>query len=254
VTHVSVVIPTHNRAGLLAAAVGSVLHQATHGHTLEVIVIDDGSTDDTPQVLRQFGDRIVTVVIPSSGRPAVPRNVGLRRATGELVAFQDSDDLWAADRLLQQVALFDDPAVGLAYGNATVIDPAGCPTGALVIDPERAVHGSCHDELLRANVISTLTVMARRQALLDLGGFDEDPGLRGVEDYELWLRLSTRWELAYLDATLASYRSHPGNLSDVTRRRLAQAHLDLARCLSGPARVAPALRGLAALTLAGARR
>jgi glycosyltransferase involved in cell wall biosynthesis len=205
---VSVIIPTYNRAHYIEQSVGSVLDQDFAG-TLELIVIDDGSTDDTRERLRRFGDRVLYRAIRHSGRPGVPRNEGLRLARGELVAFQDSDDVWLPGRLRVQLPAFDDPHVALAYGGAEVIDADGARTGRSVVAPGRARAGFVFRDLLRGNFISTLTVLTRRDTLVSAGAFDE--GL-AFEDYQLWLRIALTGKFAYVPEVVGLYRQHPGGL------------------------------------------
>jgi glycosyltransferase involved in cell wall biosynthesis len=179
---------------------------------LEVIVVDDGSTDDTETVVAGYGDRIAYRRIRNGGRPAIPRNVGIELARGELVAFQDSDDEWAPGKLERQLPLMDDRAVVLSYGNAGFMGPDGDHSGDTVIDATQARRGSVFPELVQVNFISTLTVVARRDALLAAGGFNEAPELRGVEDYELWLRLSRTGTIEFVPETLGYYRRHDDNI------------------------------------------
>jgi glycosyltransferase involved in cell wall biosynthesis len=229
------VIPTHNRAELVVAAIESVLAQ-TGSYPLEVIVVDDGSTDDTEQTLRAYGDRVRYHRIEHSGLPARARNVGIGLARGELVAFLDSDDLWTPHKLATQIPVFDDPAVVLSYGHARKFkndDPAPLET---VVAPERLPRGEAFASLLEENVISTLTTVVRRSALIELEGFDESAGLRGVEDYELWLRIAATFPgaISAVDADLALYRVHGDGLgtSDAVAaiNRLIAVYESLWRC------------------------
>ena len=208
---VSVVIPTRNRARYLPLAIESVLAQKPT--PLELIVVDDGSTDDTEAVVARCGDRIVYQKICNGGRPAVPRNVGIALARGELVAFQDSDDEWAPGKLERQLPFMVDESVVLSYGNARFMNSNGERSSETVIDETQARRGDVFADLLQTNFISTLTVVARRDALLEAGGFNEAPELRGVEDYELWLRLSRAGTVEYVPGTLGYYRRHDGNIS-----------------------------------------
>jgi teichuronic acid biosynthesis glycosyltransferase TuaG len=209
----SIIIPTYNRAEYIVETLESILAQNYDGISQEILVIDDGSTDNTEQILKPYLDRIIYTKIPNSGRPAVPRNVGIKMAQGELIAFQDSDDLWVKDKLTTQLPQFTNPRIILCYGNAEIADGNAKGIGTLVIPTGSGKSGKIFDDLIITNFISTLTVIVRRSELLAVGGFDESMKLRGVEDYELWLRLSMRGEFAYIDQPLALYRRHEANIS-----------------------------------------
>ena len=161
---------------MLKRVVEAVLSQTYRD--LEAIVIDDGSSDDTGCMIAGIGDpRLVYRRILNSGRPATPRNVGLGMAQGELIAFCDDDDLWAADKLRLQVDFLErNPSYGLVCSNAD-----GFPgEGGLEITLEG---------LMKVNSIIISSVLARRSALGAAGGFDEDMRLKAVEDFDLWIRV-----------------------------------------------------------------
>ncbi len=213
---ISVIIPTYNRAHYIASAVESVLSQnLPKGYGLEVLVIDDGSTDNTGKVLKKFGDQIIYKKIKHSGLPAVPRNVGIKVAKGELIAFQDSDDLWAKDKLIKQVPVFTDEKVVLSFGNTKAMSAKGTKKAKATFDSKQLRQGEKFENLISSNVVSTLTVMARKKVLDELGGFDENPDLKAVEDYELWLRIAARYPggLKSIPEVLAYYRIHEHNIS-----------------------------------------
>jgi glycosyltransferase involved in cell wall biosynthesis len=205
-----VVIPTHNRATFISAAIESILAQRNSECSYEIIVVDDGSTDDTEEVLRPYANSIRYCKIDHSGLPAKARNVGISEARGELIAFLDSDDLWVEEKFALQVPVFDDPAVMMSYGQARKIHGNDRTPREHVVDPVKLPQGKSFLLLLEQNVISTLTVVARRSALLQVGGFDESPELRGVEDYELWLRLIAAFPngIASVPSVIALYRVH----------------------------------------------
>ena len=211
----SVIIPTYNRADFLPAAIDSVFQQKRSPLKYEVIVVDDGSTDDTEKIAKKYGARVRYFKIAHSGKPAVPRNYGLAKARGELVAFQDSDDLWQPDKLATQLPLFDDPKIVLSYGNARVMDAAGHQAKALYIKPAELAGGQSFAGLLKSNVISTLTVVARKAVIEAAGGFNQADDVRAVEDYDLWLRLVAAHPkgLKAVAKPLAIHRAHPGNIS-----------------------------------------
>ncbi len=212
---VSVIIPTYNRAGFIAEAIESVLKQRGHKHSIEIIVVDDGSTDDTSKVVKKFGDKVKYLKIPHSGKPAVPRNIGIKAATGELIAFQDSDDLWHKDKLAKQIPLFKDEKVVLSYGNAEIMQADGSPTGVLVVEEKGLRNGKTFATLIKGNLVSTLTVVARKSAIEEVNFFDEADDLRAVEDYALWLKIIARFPagIRVLPDTLAYYRTHDSNIS-----------------------------------------
>jgi glycosyltransferase involved in cell wall biosynthesis len=218
---VSVVIPTFNRAAFLADSIASVLNQQGE-FNIDLIVVDDGSTDNTQDVIATFGSKLRYRKIPPSGRPAVPRNVGIRMAKHNLIAFQDSDDRWAPDKLATQIQAFKDEAVALSYGNASMMDANGTPQTTKMIDPGLTKSGDIFSDLVAVNFISTLTVMVRKTVLEEVGFFNESPKLRAVEDYQLWLRIASRHRIQYVDDILAYYRAHSGNISGASN---LNAHL-----------------------------
>ena len=212
---VSVVIPTYNRAEFLGAAIDSVLNQKRPGCNFEIIVIDDGSTDDTEKLMAGYKNRVRYYKIKHSGLPAVARNFGAAKAKGDLLAFQDSDDLWAEDKLAKQVPLFDDLGINASYGHAVIMGNSDKPGKQKLVAADKLNNGQAFQALIKENVISTLTVMVRRSIFKALGGFNESQSLRAVEDYELWLRLAASYpgSIKTLNATLAYYRAHKGNIS-----------------------------------------
>jgi glycosyltransferase involved in cell wall biosynthesis len=199
---VSVVIPSYNGARLLGDAIDSVLAQ-THP-AVETIVVDDGSTDETPAVAARYAGRIHYLRQENRGVCAA-RNVGLAAAAGVYVDFLDHDDRFAPEKLARQVAVLDArPEVGLVYTGWRFIDADGAPFPP-VAWPRR--EGDVLADLVVANFVFLGAVMVRRSLLTATGGFDER--LRGAEDWEMWLRLTrqgARW--ACVDAPLFDYRLH----------------------------------------------
>lgn len=213
---VSVIIPTYNRSNYITHAIRSVLNQELpKGWSLEVVVVDDESTDNTVEVLKQFKSRIKYFKIPHSGMPAAPRNVGLKKASGELIAFQDSDDLWAPNKLMTQIKLFDDKNVVFSFANAEIMSTDGKKIGKQVVTKLQLSAGEKFHGLLQENVVSTLTVMVRKSVFDTVGSFNESPRLRAVEDYELWLRILAKYPKGAksIDKPLAIYRQHENNIS-----------------------------------------
>jgi glycosyltransferase involved in cell wall biosynthesis len=207
---VSVVIPAYNAARYLAEAIDSALAQS-HA-AVEVIVVDDGSTDETPAVAASYGQRIRFLRQANAG-PARARNFGASAACGAYLAFLDADDYWMPEKLTRQLAcLRAHPEAALVHTPVFELDDT---TGAreLRIEPLEEFHGECYERLFLGNHITLSTVLVRRTCFEAVGGFDETIRTASVEDYDLWLRLARRFPLAHLDVPLVVYRRHAANAS-----------------------------------------
>jgi glycosyltransferase involved in cell wall biosynthesis len=214
---VSVIIPTYNRAHLLGAAIESVLAQ--NYPDVEIIVADDGSTDNTAEVVMRHGSQVVYLPLPHRGLPAAPRNAALALASGDYVAFLDSDDLFLPQKLALQAPVLDaKPEVGLVYSDGYFFeDTPEQITGHALAGLNRP-SGAVFGELLRANFIFMPLILLRRSLLQLTGGFDERPGLLVAEDYDLWLRLALQTHFHYVPGDVAAIRIHAGNISAGTQR------------------------------------
>jgi glycosyltransferase involved in cell wall biosynthesis len=207
---VSVVLPVYNRAGWVARAVESVLAQMYTN--FELLVVDDGSTDDTRLVLEGFGSQIRLLEQSHTGAEAA-RNFGLAHARGEFVAFIDSDDVWYPDRLSRQLPLFRRAEVGLVFGNAALVDYRRTPPVRLkrtFFDRVRPSRGRVTEDLARGCFVPFSSVLVRRELLAGAGGFT--PG-RVAADYLKWVELSVAWEFDYVEAPVFEYAIHPGGIS-----------------------------------------
>jgi glycosyltransferase involved in cell wall biosynthesis len=213
---VSVVIATYNYARYLRTALESVKRQTFP--SFEVIVVDDGSTDPTPQVVRPFlADPRVRYHRTEHRGVAAAKNAGVRLAEAPLVAFLDADDVWMRTKLARQVALFRaDPELGVAYTRRWLIDEQG---RRLEYEQPPLFRGRVLGELFRTNFVCFSSAMVRRAALDGAGPFDE--GLALAVDYELWLRVALRSRFDYVDEPLVEYRTGHANLSSRTEERLA---------------------------------
>jgi glycosyltransferase involved in cell wall biosynthesis len=204
---VSVVIPTYNRAYCLAEAVDSVLAQELRG--FELIVVDDGSTDDTPRLLEGYGEAVRTLRRENHGVSAA-RNAGIAAARAELIAFLDSDDLWLPGKLRRQVEFFTSHPKALI-----------CQTEELWVKNGRRVNpgkrhrkrgGMIFEPSLDLCLVSPSAVMARRELFERVGLFDES--LPACEDYDLWLRVSCRFPVHLIETPLIVKRGgHADQLS-----------------------------------------
>ena len=219
---VSVIIPTYNRAAYLKLALKSVLEQTYKN--IEVIIADDGSTDNTAEVVAGFNDpRIKHFYQRNTGLPAAARNLGLREASGEYIAFLDSDDMWLPKKLELQVEyLREHPEYHLVYSNARIINEKGIRKG-LLLKSESLKEGEIFEELIKTNFIPQLTVLMKREVFENIGFLNEDPSLRAVEDYEYWLRVALRYKIGFVKEPLAMYRVHSGGIAHTTNgARLSQ--------------------------------
>ena len=224
---VSVIIPTFNRYPLLRLAVDSVLKQ-TH-RDIEIIVIDDGSTDDTPALFAQQFPSVHYVKIDHSGLPAVARNVGIRLAKGEFVAFLDSDDQWLPNKLSKQVEpLQRNPDIGLACSNAFVMYDDRDELSRPYLPNAQGTAAHTLETLLDDNFVITSTAVVRRSLFDQVGLFEEAAALQFGEDYDLWLRIAAMSEILYIPDPLAVYRDIP---SHSIRAGLSQAMYWQARLL-----------------------
>jgi len=205
---VSVIVPVYNRPAYVRQAVDSALAQDCPGG-FEVIVVDDGSTDETPAVLASYGDRI-RVVRQANGRVARARNAGFAAAQGEYIALLDSDDIWLSGKLAAQVALLDaHPEAALAHSDVAEFFEDGRQR-EWTRRPE-IVTGDALRVLLRRNVIHTMTVMLRRRAIEEVGDFD--PRYPPCEDWDLWLRIAEHRPIVGDPRAWVKTRIHEGGIS-----------------------------------------
>lgn len=216
---VSAVIPTYNRARFLATAVASVRAQTYP--CAEIVIVDDGSTDDTERVVQGLGAGIRYIHQANAG-PAAARNRGIQEARGDLVALLDTDDRWLPQKTALQVALMaNDPTVALVCADMAIENERGTvevPSNFA----RRDVHAffaalggrpipDAPRRLLQVNFINTSTVLARRDVLLALNGFDRR--LRYGEDLELWLRIAARHALACVPSVQEVRVEHSNNVT-----------------------------------------
>ena len=203
---VSAIMPVRNRAGIIADAIRSVIAQ-THA-AWELIIVDDGSTDDTIDVVRGFAadDSRITLVEQAPSGVCAARNNGLDRAVGEYVAFIDSDNAWLPDFIELSLPAFADPGVVATHAAAELTDERG----------ERsflAMSGDRDDLINGGNFIDLNTLIARRSAAIEIGGFDND--LRRWVDYDLVIRLSELGRMHFVPAIGVAY-SHRGDLKRIS--------------------------------------
>ena len=204
---VSVIVTTYNRASLLLRAVDSVLAQTYEDY--ELIIVDDCSTDDTPELTITFEDsRIRAVRHEDNMGQSAAQNTGIRLARGEYVAFLDDDDEWVAQKLLRQVRTLDasDPRVGLVY---TWFDHVDAPSGVRRAGGRSVTTGDLSEDLLECRVPApTSTYLVRTEAARGIGGFDE--ALKKLTDLDFLARLSVQWHVDVVrDVLVVMHGGHP---------------------------------------------
>lgn len=210
---VSVIIPSFNCAPWLAQAIESVLAQTYRDY--EIVVVNDGSTDHTNEVVAPYLDRIIYVQQENQGLSAA-RNAGIRAAGGEFIALLDADDWWLPAKLERQVPRFDDPEVALVYSDFRIAYADGGEMSSGLSRRPWAAEGYAFENVLRSVFVFPTTAVLRRSSLDEVGYFDET--LRSSEDQDLWLRLAFRWKLALVREPLAVYRRRGGNITSDSGR------------------------------------
>jgi len=224
---VSVIIPTYNASKYLSQTLLSVFAQTYN--PIEVIVIDDGSQDNTPEVIAPFQSRLIYIRQENFGGPSGPRNVGLSHASGEYVALFDSDDIMHEDKITKEMAvLTGHPGGDLVFTDFSVIDENGNLIKERFLDSYtsfRNILEPCDPTsfylakgvdlfhaLLRSNFIGTSSVLARKNALLEAGGFDQT--LLNADDIDMWHKLARAgMTFTFIDEPLHSYRRRSGSIS-----------------------------------------
>ena len=215
---VTLIIPAFNAEHHIAEALESARDQTLR--EFEVIVVDDGSTDATLREVERFASELNLTIVQQANRGAsAARNTGIERARGRYCAFLDADDAMLPERLAAQVELLEaEPDLGLVHTDLMTFDERG-----IVHTTRRAFSNPCGgmvlDRLLLDNFITTSTVMARKECLIEVGMFNVNR--RISHDFELWLRMAARWKVGFIDRPLVRYRYRPGSLS---HDKLESAH------------------------------
>ncbi|PSR33155.1 MAG: glycosyltransferase family 2 protein [Sulfobacillus thermosulfidooxidans] len=200
---VSVIVPAYNAEKTISDALNSVFNQTYR--SLEVIVVDDGSTDATPHVVQEQFPRAIFKRITNQG-PSFARNQGIALASGEWIAFLDADDMWHPEKIAQQLDVAStDIHIGLVatdWIRAASFEP---------IPPALPVSEITYEELLILNRFQTSTVLVKREIVEDLQGFDR--AVDGAEDWDFWLRVAQVARLVKIDWPLVMYRDVPTGYS-----------------------------------------
>ena len=213
---VSVVMAAYNPGRFIKPAIESLLQQTYEN--IEVIIINDGSTDDTAERVKPYlSDSRVRYFEQENAGQTIAKNNGIKKATGELIGFLDADDFFALNKLELQVPLFDtDPKIGVVYSNTSGINEHG----QLIFSRAnsfKCYSGDITEQLFYRNFVPFSTALVRKEALDRAGLFDESIAM-GI-DWELWLRLSMEYDFYHIDESLLFYRQWEGQMSHKWKER-----------------------------------
>jgi glycosyltransferase involved in cell wall biosynthesis len=211
---VSVVIASYNMGQYIQQAVDSILQQTWQN--LEVILVDDGSSDNTPEVMAQYAHnpKVLYIKNENQGQPKA-KNCGINNTKGDFIAFCDGDDFWEPNKLAVQMPLFSNPKVGIVYSEVSNIDEHN--KRYIKTDHEVRHTGKITNQMLLENCVPFGTAVIRRACVERNGIFDEE--FRMGIDWDLWLRYSLDWEFAYTPERTYVYRVWSGQMSTNYRGR-----------------------------------
>lgn len=206
---VSVIITTFNVESYIEETIKSVINQTYT--KFEIIVVDDSSNDKTLEMVERIArseERIKYYKIEHAGRPSIPRNFGISKAAGELIAFLDGDDVWSKDKLIEQVTFIENhPEYILVYSMSITYGVNLFSVQYEVLPLLYKAARSYDDLITKGNSITCSSVLIKKSLLEKAGGFDEDPQL-AVEDYDLWIRLSRLGSFGFIPRIHVYYRIH----------------------------------------------
>lgn len=213
---VSVIIPTYNYGRFICYAVNSVLNQSYKDY--ELLVVDDGSKDNTAERVKKYDDRI-KYYYKDNGGPASARNFGIKKSNGDYICFLDADDLFIHNKLELQVDLLDQKikeGVGLIYSDYLCIDEYN----TYILKHYKSKGFQSQNEALKCllsyNFINTSTVMVAKECLEEVGLFNEN--YKYLEDLDLWIRIGSIYKYEYINKPLVKTRSHSNNLRNKIRK------------------------------------
>jgi glycosyltransferase involved in cell wall biosynthesis len=216
---VTVVVPAYNYAQYLERAVRSALAQ--QHRMLEVVIVDDGSTDETPALCRRLAEESphVRCIRQENAGLSAARNTGIRAASHPFIAFLDADDEWLPEMLSTAMGAFQKlpPATGIVAVNSYRTDPGGTPIGEKRTAPRGDRFFSAGEILTKTRFMPSC-VVARRECFQTAGEFDT--ALRSSEDRDMWVRIAVAWRVFYIDKALVRIRKHASNMSRHADRML----------------------------------
>jgi len=208
---VSIIIPTYNRMELIGRSIKSVLNQTYRD--FELIIVDDGSTDNTGEIVAGFNDERIRYVRHKENKgEAAARNTGVKAARCDYIAYQDSDDEWFPEKLAKQIELLEgtSPKLGVIYTGFWKTENR--TRTYIPFSWVSRKNGDIHKELLKGNFIGSPVVLIKKECFSEVGLFDER--LRNLVDWEMWLRISKRYHFRCVDEPLAVAHYHSDNVSN----------------------------------------
>ncbi len=210
---VSVVITAYNYAQYLSGAIDSVLAQTYQD--VEIIVVDDGSTDDTATIISPYlKDSRIQYIWKKNGGQASAKNRGIKEAKGKYIAFLDADDIWFPIKLERQIPLFLNPRVGVAYSKMILIDKEGYE---YPYNHSQFYRGNVLNRIFIDNFICFSSSIVRKECFEKVSSFNEDPPMS--IDYDLWIRIACYYDFDFADTPLVKYRFGHGHMSDNIDKR-----------------------------------
>ena len=220
---VSVVIATYNRANIIGDTIDTILAQTYKN--FELIIVDDGSTDKTEEVIHNYGDaRIRYFKTDNWGGPARPRNIGIEKARGEYIAFCDDDDLWFSNKLEVCIAQMENNNMGVLFTDTAIIDQYSREiTQFFSSMPRKFIANNYYSKksifLIFNNSITFSSVVVDKE-ILGNHRFSERKDLISAEDHFLWLQLNLKYPIHYLPKKLTAYRMHTNSISGSSKKKL----------------------------------
>jgi glycosyltransferase involved in cell wall biosynthesis len=219
---VSVIIPTYNRANFIDKAIKSVLNQ--NYQDFEIIVVDDGSTDNTEETVKSFNNFKIRYICHTNNQGvSAARNNGIRASRGKYIALLDSDDEWLPEKLDKQIKVFKSefPEVGVVYSNVLYIDESGKNMNKLG-NPKK-IEGHIYEDLLGGNYVGTSsTLLIKKECFNRVGSFDDL--LDAENDWDMWIRIAKYYRFVLIKVPLVKYRFHSNRISNNPELKIIMAN------------------------------
>ena len=202
---ISVVIPTYNREHYIEKAIDSVMAQTYQD--FEVVLVDDGSEDNTREKIKKYGERVLYFYQENKGIPGA-RNTGIRNSRGDYIAFLDSDDYWRPEKLKRQMKLFNDhPDYGLVASCCASVEM----DGSFRERNRLGKSGWVLNDIFKANFIRTSSAIIKKSCFEKVGLFDEQ--LQQCQEYDLWMRMAAEFPIGFINESLTVYVDNPKGIS-----------------------------------------